>query len=340
MIVAPDPESIHHAALGLAAGALVVLPTETVYGLGADAANREAVAAIFAMKGRPADHPVIVHVLDLEGARWWAALPPAAERLIERFWPGPLTLILKRREDAPAWACAGSDTIGLRAPSEPVARALLAEFALLGGHGIAAPSANRFGRISPTRAEHVADDFGRDSPLILDGGPCLVGVESTIVDLSRGRPVLLRPGAISAAQIAEVLGEVPSAPDADAPRASGTLAAHYAPRTPVELVAAESVVDRANVLSSQLGHLGIVSSRRPDGAVFHVWQPAPADPESYARWLYDGLRGLDRQGLDRLLIERPPPGAAWDAVRDRLSRAAAGFSGTPEGPTGRAKEPT
>ncbi len=332
MIVPADPDMIRDAALGLAAGALVAFPTETVYGLGADAANRDAVAAIYAMKGRPADHPVIVHVLDVEGARWWADLPPAAERLAGHFWPGPLTLIVKRREHAPPYACASSDTIGLRCPADPVARALLAAFVALGGHGVAAPSANRFGRVSPTRAEHVADDLGRDAPLILDGGPCTVGVESTIVDLSRGRAALLRPGAISAAQLAHVLGEAPQAPGRDAPRASGTLAAHYAPRTPIELVATESIIDRARTLASRLGHLGIVSRQRPQGVPFHVWQPAPDDPAAYGRWLYDGLRTLDTQGLDRLLVETPPRGPAWDAVHDRLARAAASFDGQEESP--------
>ena len=247
----PDAEPIRAAAALLEEGKLVAFPTETVYGLGADAENPDAVRAIFAAKGRPADHPLIVHVArnaDLQ--RWARAVPLQAQQLIDAFWPGPLTLILPRASNVPAVVAGGQDSIGLRCPSHPVAQALLAAFKH-GQGGIAGPSANRFGHVSPTTAQHVIDEFGApstpsapgvssDSPLacVLDGGQSDVGIESTIIDLSRldtHGAVLLRPGRISAAQIAEVLGDMPAMPDRAAPRVSGSLDAHYAPSTPLAL---------------------------------------------------------------------------------------------------------
>jgi len=327
-----DDAAIEEAARRLAHGEAVALPTETVYGLGADAASAAGVAAIYRIKGRPADHPLIVHVLDAAQADWWGELGEHGRRLAEAFWPGPLTIIVRRHADAPAFACGGEATVGLRCPAHPVARRLLAAFARLGGHGIAAPSANRFGRVSPTTAQHVADDLGDDVGLILDGGPCEVGVESTIVDLSRGTPVLLRPGGIAAGRIAAVLGAVPAARDAHAPRASGTLAAHYAPVTPVELVDAQALPARLEALGPGHGRIGVWSPSRPPlpagwPADALLWEPASADPHAFARVLYDTLRRLDRAALARLLVVRVPQGAAWDAVRDRLGRAAAHFSG-------------
>ncbi len=341
-----DGAAIAEAARRLARGEVVAFPTETVYGLGADAASLQAVAAIYRIKGRPADHPLIVHVLDARQATWWGELGEAGQRLIAAFWPGPLTLIVRRRAQAPDYACGGEPSVGLRSPSHPVARTLLAAFADAGGHGIAAPSANRFGRVSPTRASHVADDLGEDVDLILDGGPCEVGVESTIVDLSRDAPVLLRPGGIEAQRIAEVLGEAPRARDARAPRASGTLAAHYAPRTPLELVDGGLLAERAARLAGEGLRIG-VWSRAPatPGATIPAakpgeagqpapharlpghwhWESQPADPERFARELYDTLRRLDALGLQRLLVERVPESPRWDAVRDRLARAAASF---------------
>jgi L-threonylcarbamoyladenylate synthase len=350
-----DEASIAEAALRLANGEVVAFPTETVYGLGADAASLEAVAAIYRIKGRPAEHPLIVHVLDARQAAWWGEIGEAGQRLIAAFWPGPLTLIVRRRAQAPDFACGGESTVGLRSPSHPVARDLLAAVAHAGGHGVAAPSANRFGRVSPTRAAHVADDLGEDVGLILDGGACEVGVESTIVDLSRGDPVLLRPGGIDAQRIAEVLGEQPGAPDAEAPRAPGTLAAHYAPRTPLELVDGDLVADRAARLAREGLRIG-VWSRRPPPAIEPIepdttnpaktshrglpstapaqrsrlpghwhWESQPSDPERFARELYDTLRRLDAMGLQRLLVERVPQASRWDAVGDRLARAAATF---------------
>ena len=198
---------ISEAAARLAAGEVIAFPTETVYGLGADASNPQAVAKVFALKGRPSDHPLIVHVASIEGLREWGRdAPPAAFALAESFWPGPLTLIVKRSPRVPDAVTGGQETVGLRCPSHPMAQELLLEFARVGSGAIAAPSANRFGHVSPTTADHVRDEFGAGL-FILDGGACEVGLESTIVDLSRGAPVLLRPGAITRAQIAEVIGE-------------------------------------------------------------------------------------------------------------------------------------
>ncbi|MBP8308366.1 MAG: threonylcarbamoyl-AMP synthase [Burkholderiaceae bacterium] len=322
-ILPATPAAITRAAQWLREGRVVGVPTETVYGLAADAANADGVAAIYRVKGRPADHPLIVHVIDLEQAAWWAELDPRALALGKAFWPGPLTLILRRRPEAPAFACGGEPTIGLRIPSHPVARALLAEFSSLGGHGIAAPSANRFGKVSPTRAEHVRDDLGDDVGLILDGGDCPVGVESTIVDLSRPVAVLLRPGGIDAADIERVLGTPLAARDAQAPRASGTLAAHYAPHTPLELLTQAALPGRAAVLAAMGLRTVSWSAQAPAAG---RWLAAPADPAAYAHVLYDTLRSLDGFGVDRILVEIPPAGTAWDAVHDRLGRAAATFS--------------
>ncbi len=319
MIEIATPEAIDRAARRLMAGELVAFPTETVYGLGADAAQRDAVSAIFAMKGRPADHPVIVHVSDLEQGRHWAHFDARATRLAERFWPGPLTLVLPRAEAAPAWACGGEPSVGLRCPSHPVAQALLRRFVALGGSGVAAPSANRFGKVSPTAASHVAHDLGADAPMILDGGPSEVGVESTILDLSRGRPVLLRPGRIERAALEAVLGEPVPDRDDRAPRASGTLASHYCPDTPVELVAEAAL--QARLERAVSARVALWSRRAPPTPV-GMWEPAPTDAPAYEAQLYDTLRRLDRLGLDLILIQAPPEGPGWAAVHDRLARAA------------------
>jgi L-threonylcarbamoyladenylate synthase len=234
----------------LRAGELVAIPTETVYGLGADAANPAAVAKIFAAKGRPADHPLIVHLAGHDAVDHWAEQVPAvAWELMETFWPGPLTLILKKQAWVPDAVTGGQDTVGLRVPGHPVALELLRRFAAVAGEhaGIAAPSANRFGRISPTTAEHVREELGDRVPLILDGGPCAVGIESTIVDCSRGEPVILRPGHISAAHLEAVSGVQPRlVAGGGTPRVSGALEAHYAPQTPLRMVAGESLLDFIN----------------------------------------------------------------------------------------------
>ncbi|MBP8297306.1 MAG: threonylcarbamoyl-AMP synthase, partial [Burkholderiales bacterium] len=227
-IRAPSTDAVALAVERLRAGELVGFPTETVYGLGADAANAQAVVKLFAIKGRPANHPVIVHLASTADIdRWARRIPPAARLLIEKFAPGPLTLILPKSVHVPDVVTGGQGKVGLRFPSHKLAQRLLREF----GGGIAAPSANRFGRVSPTTARHVADEFGDELPLILDGGPCDVGIESTIIDFTRGAAVLLRPGGVSTTQLAEVLGYAPLPQTAKSPRVSGGLPSHYAPKT-------------------------------------------------------------------------------------------------------------
>lgn len=319
MIEPANDASIDRAARTLLAGGLVALPTETVYGLGADASSREAVERIYATKGRPPGHPLIVHVPDVATGRRWGVFDARAERLAAAFWPGPLTLVMPRADGAPGWACGGQASIGLRCPSHPVAHALLARFVELGGAGVAAPSANRFGRVSPTRAQHVVDDLGADAPLVLDGGPAEVGVESTIVDLTRGRPVLLRPGRIARDALERVLGEPVADRDDEAPRASGTLAAHYQPRTPVEVLPPAALDARAAELGAS--RVAVWSTTRPAAGVGH-WVPASPHVEGREAALYDTLRRLDGLGLDAILVEAPPGSADWDALRDRLARAA------------------
>ncbi len=314
---------VSRAARLLREGELVAFPTETVYGLGADASNPLAIAKIFAAKGRPAEHPLIVHlpgVAHLE--RWAIDIPEAAGKLAAAFWPGPLTLILKRHPDVPDAVTGGQDTVGLRVPNHPLALQLLREFA----GGVAAPSANRFGRISPTMAAHVRDELGAAVAMILDGGPCAVGIESTILDLSDGEPRILRPGMLDAAALGAVLGCPPaSGGKQNAPRVSGSLEAHYAPRTPLQLVAPDELAEAA---SSALGAGRRVAVLAPEPfALAHpslAWWPASADPAQFAHDLYAGLRELDAAGCDLVLVAAPPAHEAWRAVADRLRRAAAG----------------
>jgi L-threonylcarbamoyladenylate synthase len=321
-VAAASPAAIAAAAQLLRAGEVVAFPTETVYGLGADAANPDAVRRIFAIKGRPADHPVIVHLGDAADARHWTrSVPDAARRLASAFWPGPLTLILPRAPGVPDIVTGGQDSVGLRVPAHPVAQALLAAF----GGGIAAPSANRFGRISPTTAGHVADDLGDAAAMIVDGGACAVGIESTIVAFAGDEPVLLRPGGIAAEQLARALGRAPRLPDAAAPRASGTLASHYAPRTPSRLVAPEQLaeaLDAASARGERLAVLARAPERRPSQGL--RWLAAPPDAASYAHDLYANLRALDAAGADLIMIEDVPDDGAWLAIRDRLTRATRG----------------
>ena len=299
----------------------MAFPTETVYGLGADATNVHAVAKVFLLKGRPADHPLIVHVADAAALqRWCVDIPGSARALTSRFWPGPLTLILRKSPAIPPIVTGGQETVGMRCPSHPQAQALLREFAGIGSGAIAAPSANKFGHVSPTTAQHVREEFREDLCLI-DGGECEVGLESTILDLSRGEPVLLRPGAVTRADIATVLGSAPRERDAEAPRASGTLAAHYAPRTALALLGAvdfeAEIGGRANIAVLAIGEA-------PAGANVVSWINAPADPVRYGHDLYANLRRLDASGAKRIVVQAPPEGAAWEAVNDRLSRASAG----------------
>lgn len=345
-------EMIPQAVAALQRGELVALPTETVYGLGADATNASAVRKIFAAKGRPADHPLIVHLAEETPLENFAVdVPDAAHLLIAKFWPGPLALILKRGKRIPTAVTGGQETVGLRCPAHPLAQALLSAFARVGSGVIAAPSANRFGHVSPTSAAHVRDEFGAavgKEIFLLDGGKCAVGIESTIIDLSRGRPVLLRPGAISREQLAAVLGENPLLPGEsdgrigpDAPRVSGSLAAHYAPMTPLRLVAGtqlqseiDAVLDqgkrvavlafsaKAKVKPSPVG-VGVRNARAL------VWISAEANPADYAHMLYANLRTLDAAATAVILVEATPGTPAWDAVNDRLGRAAAGSGQRP-----------
>ena len=318
-IASPTPAVLATAAQRLREGRLVAFPTETVYGLVADAANPQAVHAIFAAKGRPADHPVIVHLPGVEHvARWARTFPTGARKLATAFWPGPLTLILPRAPHVPDVITGGQDSVGLRVPAHRIARDLLAAFAAAGGEGIAAPSANRFGGVSPTTAQHVADDLGDRVEMIIDGGPCAVGIESTIVAFDGDDAVLLRPGGISIDGLARVLGAAPRAPDASAPRASGTLASHYAPRTPSRLVDSHTLLQ----IAAAHARLAVLarSVARPAGYA-GAWIAAPDDVTRYAHDLYANLRQLDAARADAIVIEAPPPGDAWLAVRDRLTRA-------------------
>jgi L-threonylcarbamoyladenylate synthase len=315
---AATAESIREAVAVLARGGLVAFPTETVYGLGADASNETAVRRIFAVKGRPADHPLIVHLARAEQLRDWVLqVPAAAWRLAEAFWPGPLTLVLPRAPHVLDVVTGGQDTVGIRIPSHPVAQALLQRF----GGGIAGPSANRFGRISPTTAAHVRAELGDAVDLVLEGGQSQVGIESTIVDLSSAQPALLRPGIIGARRIATVLGVALQAPGLRSPRASGMLASHYAPLTPTHLVSPERL--ERDVAAAETGRIGVLARRpTPSSRGNLVWVQGAKDAEAYAHDLYASLRALDAAGCDRILVEAVPEDPAWDAVRDRLARAA------------------
>lgn len=331
-----EAAAVERAARLLAAGKLVAFPTETVYGLGADADNVDAVRAIFAAKGRPTDHPVIVHVADAAAIEAWTiGAPTAARQLARAFWPGPLTLVLPRAPRAHDALTGGQATVGLRCPAHPWARALLAAFAALRGDpaaALAAPSANRFGRISPTTAAHVRADLGEKPQgrvdLILDGGACPVGIESTIVDLSGASPRLLRHGSITRRQLEEAIGrEVPDA-GSGAPRASGGLTSHYAPRAPLELLPATRLPARINALrGNRLAVLAPAAALLDWPADVVLRLVAPASAAEYARRLYALLHQLDESGATRILVAAPPHGEAWDAVHDRLRRAAAAESG-------------
>ena len=338
------PQALAQAAGVLRAGGLIGLPTETVYGLGADASDPAAVAQIFRAKGRPADHPLIVHVAALDGgmggvAHYCTRVPAFAQQLMSAFWPGPLTLILPRREGVGEAAAGGQNSIGLRCPAHPVAQALLAALRKPGEGerevwGIAAPSANKFGRVSPTTAAHVHSEFG-DDLLILDGGPCELGIESTIIDCTRGAPVLLRPGSITAAQVEAACGrpllskEALEAQNQPGPRASGTLESHYAPSATVRLMDAKALQAALDLLSGTLP-----ADKRPSIALYHrsplhVRSPLvaahrmPQHAQPAAHELFAKLREMDAQGVKLIWVETPPEAPEWDGVRDRLTRASA-----------------
>jgi L-threonylcarbamoyladenylate synthase len=320
--------SIHHntqkeiaeAVERLRAGELVAFPTETVYGLGANANNPAAVRKIFQLKGRPTDHPVIVHIdnpKDLQ--RWVFDMPKAAQRLGDAFWPGPLTLVVRRAPAVSDVITGGQDTVAVRVPSHPVARQLLHAF----GGGIAAPSANRFGHVSPTRAEHVRDEFGDAIKLVLDGGDCKIGLESTIVCCVDEVPRLLRPGSITLSQLRTVVPGIQTGPDPKAPRAPGSIPRHYSPDTPVNLVPSRRLVDVMREFTDKREKVAVLSQRPPSTANrYMTWINAGTRAELYARSLYVNLRTLDRAGAKIILVEEVPDGEQWDAIRDRLKRAA------------------
>jgi L-threonylcarbamoyladenylate synthase len=317
-IVTERSPIIDEAVAVLRRGGLVAFPTETVYGLGADAGNSAALARLFAVKGRPSSHPVIVHLGAASWIEQWASeVTPEAARLAARFWPGPLTLVVRRASRVLDAVTGGQDTVGLRVPAHPVARALLAAF----GSGIAAPSANRFGCVSPTTAEHVRADLRDDVDLVIDGGACDVGIESTIVDVSRGAPVLLRPGHITAEQIADAAQRTVAGLEGQAPRAPGTLPAHYAPRTPMTLAPAEEVAARVRAAAGRAAVLAFEGT--PVGAPAVAVRIVARNTSMYAHELYAALRELDASGASIIIVEEPPAGSEWVAVRDRLQRAAA-----------------
>lgn len=316
-----SPATIAAAARLLREGGVVAIPTETVYGLGAVAMNPAAVRRVFAIKGRPANHPLIVHLHSAEAMSDWAReIPESAWRLAERFWPGPLTLVLPRRPQVPDEVTGGQDSVALRVPAQPVARELIA-----GAGALAAPSANRFGRVSPTTAAHVVAEFGDDVDMILDAGPCQVGLESTILGLIDDQPALLRPGAVTVAELEAVLGR-PVAPPPRNLRAPGRLASHYAPSTPLELLAAGELHERLAGAAAAGTRIAVVA-HSPDviaaaEAAGAAVTAMPADAAQYGRRLYATLRRLDAAGHELIIVEAPPAGPQWLAVRDRLSRAA------------------
>ena len=324
-----DPQAIMQAARRIQAGELVGFSTETVYGLGADASSDDAVAGIFAAKGRPADHPLIVHVADaVQVLDFAASVPPFAARLMQAFWPGPLTVILPRRKGIALAAAGGQDSIGLRCPAHPVALAFLKACLDLGISGVAGPSANRFGRVSPTTAMHVASEFG-DDLLVLDGGPCAIGIESSIVDCTRGRPVLLRPGILTRAQLEAACGELVLNPEdlqaaGAAPRASGTLESHYAPNAKVRLMNAAALQAALDLMGSDAAHIAVYARdvlRIKSSKI--LYRRMPDDALAAAQQLFAVLRGFDAKGVKLIWIETPPDTADWEGVRDRLGRAAA-----------------
>jgi L-threonylcarbamoyladenylate synthase len=333
--------AIEQAAETIAAGGLVGLPTETVYGLAADAANEAAVAKIFTAKGRPSEHPLIVHVADsLSASRFASEIPDFAQKLMDAFWPGPLTLILPRRPEVAAAAAGGQTSVGLRCPSHPVALSLLKACAARGIHGLAAPSANQFGRVSPTTAAHVQGEFG-DDLLILDGGACSVGIESTIVDCSRGVPVLLRPGVLTATQIEFACGQnlllnneqyrqsirrldVDLMPLETAPRASGMLESHYAPKAKLRLMDAKALQTALDILAADAKHIAVYSRQQMKSASTSIlFRRMPEDAAQAAQQLFATLRELDQPDVKLIWVETPPEDAVWDGVRDRVTRAAA-----------------
>jgi L-threonylcarbamoyladenylate synthase len=315
-IVRATQVEIESAVQALRDGELVAFPTETVYGLGANAQNPAAVAKIFEAKGRPRSHPVIVH-LDTPRFlhRWVAETPPMATKLAEKFWPGPLTMVMKRGPNVHDIITGGQDTVAIRVPSHPMAQQLLTAF----GGGIAAPSANKYGRLSPTRPEHVR--------VVLDGGESQIGVESTIVSCVGENVRLLRPGAVTAGQLRSVVGELLMGPDLESPRTPGSTPSHYAPSTPMIIVQAGEIDAQAAALSEGGVRIAVLAQRLPLKSHKYVtWINSGRRPEQFAHDLYANLRTLDKAGCQKILVQDVPQDERWDAIRDRLIRAASSIS--------------
>jgi len=316
-VVRATQTDIETAVEALRAGELVVFPTETVYGLGANAANPPAVRKIFEVKGRPPDHPVIVHLDDPRYLhRWVSQMPPVAQALADKFWPGPLTLILPKAENVNEIVTGGQDSIGIRVPSHPIAQQLLNAF----GGGLAAPSANRYGRLSPTKPEHVRDELGDAVKVILDGGDSPIGLESTIVSCLDNQARLLRPGFITRSQLEQVVG--PMAVGGTAPRVPGDRALHYAPSTPLEIVNSDDLEVRAGEIAAREEKVAVLAMRPPQQTQRHMtWINAGKKPDTYAHNLYNHLRTLDRVGCVRIFVQSLPQDERWAAILDRLQRA-------------------
>ncbi len=319
-VVRASQVDIDAAVQALRDGDLVAFPTETVYGLGANAQNPAAVRKIFEAKGRPTTHPVIVHLDSPKFLhRWVSEVPPAAAKLAERFWPGPMTLVMPRAANVHDIVTGGQDTVAVRVPSHPMAQQLLKAF----GGGIAAPSANRFGRLSPTRAEHVRDELGESVRVVLDGGESQIGLESTIVACQGGQVRLLRPGAVTASQLREMAPDLIIGADAFSSRVPGSLPSHYAPTTPMSIVPAGEIDAQAAAASSGGTRIAVLAQRLPlKSHAYVTWVNAGRRPEQFAHDLYANLRALDSAGCQQILVQDVPEGERWDAVRDRLLRAA------------------
>jgi L-threonylcarbamoyladenylate synthase len=328
-VVRATQVEIETAVQALRDGELVAFPTETVYGLGANAQNPVAVRRIFEAKGRPANHPVIVHLDSPRYLhRWVREVPQTATRLAESFWPGPLTMVMPRAGNVHDVITGGQDTIAIRVPAHPMAQQLLTAF----GGGIAAPSANRFGRLSPTRAEHVREELGEAARIILDGGECQIGLESTIVSFEGASVRLLRPGGVTAAQIRAVVGELFIGAETASPRVPGSTPMHYAPSTPLTIVPAGEIDAQADAASVGGRRVAVLAQRLPLRSHKYVtWINAGRRPESYGHDLYNNLRTLDRAGCQRILVQEVPDGERWDAIRDRLRRAATSVAQSDEG---------
>ena len=316
----PTAQSVAEAARLLRDGQLVAFPTETVYGLGGDATNERAVAAIFEAKGRPEFNPLISHVLGPDEAKRFVRWNDTADKLAARFWPGPLTMVLPRSENVHDVVTGGQDTVAIRVPSHPMAQQLLTAF----GGGIAAPSANRFGRVSPTRAEHVREEFGDAVRVVLDGGEAQIGLESTIVSFEGEQVRLLRPGFITYSQLKEVVGDVIVGAGAGVPRVPGAKVSHYAPLTPMSIVPVDEIDKRAEQLSEGGRRVAVLAMRLPLKTYPSVtWINAGRRPDAFAHDLYSNLRALDKAGCEQILVQDVPSDEKWTAIRDRLARGAA-----------------